>query len=279
LHTGKREYELEDEFQADKIFNSYPCSFWESGLTHFAVLRLVRDPRNNAVSQNEVRILNILLTSRDSGKFAPYLPNIMDVFLYEYGGVSRQATVFEKYEGWYSLEDVHKEYRYGIDPKDMAWIWRRLLVILGFAHANSVIHGAVHPKNIWIQPEQHGLMLNNWFHSVHDPERTGECISKVDPAYVPWYPEEVLKYEIPSFGLDIQMSAKCMIYLLGGDVENKIIPGTVPHLIRQFLRGTVLPGRRSPQDAWAVKRDFDDLLKRLWGERKFHPFKMSTSVG
>jgi hypothetical protein len=70
-----------------------------------------------------------------------------------------------------------------------------------------------------------------------------------------------------------------MIYLLGGDVENKIIPGTVPQLMRQFLKGSILPGKRAPQDAWAVKQDFDDLLQRLWGERKFHPFKMSTPVG
>jgi serine/threonine protein kinase len=279
LQIGMHEYDLEGGFSEDETFNFYPCTLIERGTTRSAVLRIVRDPRNNTVAQNEVRILNLLLTGRDSEKFAPYLPTLLDSFLYEDGTVSRQAMIFEKYEGWYSLEDVQKEYPYGIDPRDMAWIWRRLLVILGFAHANRVIHGAVLPGNIWIQPEQHGLMLKNWFHSVHDPETTGEYIPKINPTFVAWYPEEVLRYEMPTFGVDIQMSAKCMIHLLGGDVKNKMIPDTVPYLMRQFLKGSILPGKRTPQDAWAVMQDFDDLLTRLWGARKFHPFKMSTPVG
>ena len=279
LRTGTREYELEDGFIEDETFNFYPCTFFESGYTHSAVLRVVRDPRENATSQNEARTLNILLSNRDSDKFAPYLPNLLDTFLYEDGSTSRQAAVFERYEGWYSLEQVHKEYIHGVDPKDMAWIWRRLLVILGFSHASSVIHGSVLPSNIWIQPEQHGLMLKNWFYSVRDPETTGEFISKIDPAYASWYPGEVLRYEVPTFGTDISMSAKCMIYLLGGDVEGQRIPSTIPYSMCQFLKGSILPGKRAPQDAWTVKQDFDDLLERLWGARKFHPFKMCTPVG
>ena len=277
LQTGTREYELAGTFSEDGDFILYPCTFFERGLHHQALIRIVRDPRKNDDSQNEARILNILLQSTHAEKFSPYLPNLLDAFIYEDGIVSRQAAVFEKTEGWYSLEEVHRVYPRGIDPRDMAWMWRRLLVALGFAHSNSVIHGAVLPGNVWIQPEQHGLMLRNWFCAVHNPDLTGGVIAKIEPRFAAWYPDEILNYAPPSFGTDIGMSAKCMIYLLGGDVERKMIPASIPKPMQMFLKGSILPGTRTPQDAWAVKLEFDDLLDRLWGERKFHPFKMSFS--
>ena len=43
-----------------------------------------------------------------------------------------------------------------------------------------------------------------------------------------------------------------------------------------FFRGCCLPSPRSrPKDAWALLREFDDLIARLWGERRFHPFAVA----
>jgi hypothetical protein len=271
IQTKTREYEIEDGFTEDGMFNFYSCRYVDKGQNRRALLRIVRDPCGNDISQNEIRILDILLNGRDAKKFSPYIPNLLDAFMYDDDRISRHSAVFEKYDGWYPLDEVHGAYPHGIDPKDMAWMWRRLLVVLGFAHANSVIHGAVLPGNIWIQPEQHGLMLKNWFFAV----QAGEVISKTDPSFAGWYPQEILKYEIPTFGTDISMSARCMIHLLGGDAKTGSIPSSIPNAMRAFLRGSILPGRRTPQDAWAVKQDLDELLQRLWGERKFHPFKMN----
>ena len=65
-----------------------------------------------------------------------------------------------------------------------------------------------------------------------------------------------------------------MLYLLGGDPHINNIPNTLPKPIAAFLRGSTLPGMGAPQDAWALKDEFDELLEALWGERKFHPFTM-----
>ncbi len=270
LQVKGRRYEIDDSFTQDRVFNSYPCRYVEDSSEHHALIRIVRDPRNNHLAANEVRILNILLNSRDAGKFSPYLPALLDAFLYQDRTAERQAAVFERTDGWYSLEQVHRAYPNGVDPRDMAWMWRRLLVALGFAHSNLVIHGAVLPQNIWIEPEQHGLLVANWFAAVYDPSTTGQVIPPVEPGFRSWYPGEVLNSAVPTFGTDISMSAKCMIDLLGGDIGSPAIP----HAMQQFLKGSMLPGRRAPQDAWAVKQEFDDLLEALWGERTFHPFRM-----
>jgi serine/threonine protein kinase len=272
LKTSRRYYEIENDFKEGSLFNFYPCSFREKGKEFGGMLRITRDPRDNDRTANEVRILQFLGSSQDWTKFSPYFPNLIDAFIYDDGSSCRQAVIFEEYQGWYCLQDVHRRYPYGIDPRDMAWMWRRILVSLGFAHANGIIHGAILPPNIWIQPEQHGLMLMNWFQAVL--AETGENFPHIDPDFAAWYPPDVASHEAPIFGTDISMSAKCMIHLLGGDAEGNTIPDSVPREMRMFLKGSVLPGNRTPQDAWALLQEFDDLLQRLWGDRKFHPFQM-----
>ena len=184
-------------------------------------------------------------------------------------------NVFSWSPGWYSLADARAAYPGGLDPKDAAWIWRRLLVGLGFAHVNGVIHGAVLPGSVLIQPEQHGLLLKNWAYAVHDPQTTGEIITAIDAEYEDWYPDEVRNSELPVGATDIAMSARCMIFLLGGEPARGVFPARVPGPMQMFLKSCILPGKRArPQDAWGLKEEFDELLKKLWGERKFHPFSM-----
>lgn len=274
LRTRKREYSIDGGHIQEQIFNLYPCRFVEYGRTHRAILKIVRDPRDNDLAENEVRALQTLLMGKGAGKFLAYLPNLLEAFVYADAGINRQAIVLRRYSGWYSLEDVHKAYPDGIQPKDMAWMWRRLLVVLGFSHNNNILHGAVLPQNIWILPEEHGLMLVNWSYAVFDPILTGNVIKALVSKYADWYPPEVLKKDIPLFGTDIQMSAKCMLWLLGGDPQKRSVPKSVPDPISAFLKGCILPGRRAPQKAWALLEEFDELIGKLWGERRFHPFSM-----
>jgi len=275
LETRTRRYEVESTFIEDGDFNIYSCHYFENRHIRSGVLRVVRDPRKNHLSRSEVHTLNILRNSRDAAKLLPYIPLLLDEFFYESGTTSHHTVIFEQTKGWYSLEQVHTAYPNGIDPKDMAWMWRRLLVALGFAHANSVIHNSILPCNVWIQPEEHGLILRNWFHSTETSRTTGKNSLEINPKYAAWYPQEVLDFTPPTFGTDIKMSAKCMIYLLGGDAEQGKISNSIPNPMSMFLKGTTLPGNRTPQDAWALKHEFDDMLERLWGKRTFHPFTMN----
>jgi hypothetical protein len=274
LRTRKRDYRIFGTYVDSRIFRLYPCSFREDRQTHRCILKLVRDPRDNHRIETEGRALRTLARGQDVETFSAYVPNLIDAFVYESSRVERQALVLEQYDGWYSLEDVHHAYPDGIDPKDMAWMWRRLLVALGFSHANHIVHGAVLPRNIWILPEEHGLMLVNWSCAVFDPLTAGVGLRAHDSEDAGWYPQEIWKGEIPSSGTDICMSAKCMVWLLGGDPQTKVFPGSVPIPLKAFLKGCMLPVKRAPHNAWSLKEEFDELLERLWGKRTFHPFSM-----
>ena len=238
LETRLHTYCIDDAPAPDGIFNVYPCRFDEGGRLRVATLKLVRDPHQNGLAQNEIVALQTLATAPEADKFSAYFPRLIESFLYQDASGEHQAGVFEQTPGWYSLEDVRRVYPAGVDAKDMAWMFRRLLAALGFAHRNGVFHGAVSPQNVWILPEDHGLMLKGWESSVSHPANPGA---------------------------DILAAVQSMLFISGGDIDKPI---------QLFFRGSSLPGKRAPQDAWALMKEFDELIARLWGRRTFRPFLM-----
>ncbi|MHC1783268.1 MAG: hypothetical protein AB9891_11055 [Anaerolineaceae bacterium] len=282
LRTPVRNYVLENSFSEGPLFNSYAGSFEESGQRTPVTVKVPRDPRDNDLTENEAHTIQHLAKGKTARKCSIYLPHLLDSFYYNDGGVVRFVNVFERQRGWVTLNDVHNAFPNGLDPREMSWIWRRLLVVLGFAHLNGRIHGAVLPENIEILPDQHGLRLMEWSHSVGlaDPpdSPTGQILIPLDTDYRDWYPEEIQRSEPPMPGTDIDMGARCMIWLLGGDSISKKLPAYVPLALRMFFKGCTLAGKRSrPEDAWALKEEYEDLINKLWGKLKFHPFILNPT--
>jgi hypothetical protein len=275
IQAKNREYTVDSAFTEDELYQRHACRFTENGDIVQAGLRLTRDPRYNDLAQNEAQVLRLLAPQNRTHKFSAYFPDLIDSFLIQESGVERQANIFAHSAGWYSLAEVRAEYPTGIHPKDMAWIWRRLLVTLGFAHAQGSIHGDTLPGSIFILPAEHGLRLENWAFAAW--QKDNSFISGIEAEYYDWYPEEILSKQSPTPATDIFLAARSMIFILGGDPIHSQFPPSVPKPIQAFLKGCTLPAMRSrPQDAWGLKEEFDELLQHLWGEREFHPFLMKT---
>jgi hypothetical protein len=203
------------------------------------------------------------IEERVDKRFQPFFPRLLDGFVYQDEQGERRATnVLSWTGGAYTLEEIRRAYVAGVDPKDVAWMWRRLLVALGAAHRAGIVHGAALPPHVGVLPAEHGLVLLGWTCAVE----VGQPIRAISSAYESWYPEEVMQKEPALPATDVAMGARCMLFLLGEDA---------PAAFSRFFRGCLLPSpRQRPQDAWALLREFDDLLARLWGPRRFHPFTM-----
>ncbi|TDC05219.1 molecular chaperone DnaJ [Actinomadura bangladeshensis] len=234
------------------------------------LLKMPRDPRDGDLIEREAVALRQLPKDGD-GKFLPYVPRLVESFRHRDAatGTQRQVNVIAALDGFHSLAEVGRAHPGGVDPRDAAWMWRRLLVGLGFAHRAGVLHGAVLPDHVLIHPEEHGLVLVDWCYSVPGcyahVDSSGRVPAMVD-RYAGWYPPEVPGRRPASPATDIFMATRCMTELMGGKA---------PPAMRSFARGCTLSAQnRRPSDAWRLLAELDELLERLYGPRRFRPFHL-----
>lgn len=158
----------------------------------------------------------------------------------------------------HSASDIMR--RHGsLDGRHVAWMFKRVLTCLGFAHNSGWCHNAVTPDHLLFSVGDHGLVLCDWIHAT----KPGSTITIVPSKYKDWYPTDS-KQSSP--GIDIYMAAKCML-MIGGDGLHQ--------LIKQFMNGCLLPSASMrPNDAWDVHDQFVDLLDQLYGPPRFVPLEM-----
>jgi hypothetical protein len=226
-------------------------------------LKLVRDPSCNDLMAREAAALRKLAEHGDP-RYLPYVPRLVDSFRHKEGATIRRGNVIAtSAKHLHSLAEVAANRPHGLDPRDAAWMWRRLLVALGLAHRAGVIHGAVLPEHVLIEPDDHGVVLVDWCYSATEEH---ERIAAIVPRYRDHYPTEVLDRGTPGPCTDLAMAARLMADLMGD---------RAPQPLRRFADGCRLASpRQRPDDAWKLLGEFDDLLFRLYGPRKFRPFTL-----
>ncbi|MET7960080.1 serine/threonine protein kinase [Micromonospora zamorensis] len=229
------------------------------------LLKLPRQPADNDLMAREAHALHTI-AERGDPRYLPYVPRLVDEFPHRDAatGAERRINVLATAPGLHDLDEVRRAYPDGLDARDVAWMWRRLLVALGLAHSAGIVHGAVLPRHVLIEPDAHGVVLVDWCFSAP----AGTTI----PAMVPghdsaWYPEEVPRKRQCGPGTDIAMASRCMSWLMGSRAPREL------HAFAQGCRQRSLDAR--PHDAWRLLRELDQVLDRLYGPRTFRPFTLT----
>ncbi|HEY7314896.1 MAG TPA: hypothetical protein VH643_36455 [Gemmataceae bacterium] len=234
------------------------------------LLKVARVPHGNAHLNIERKTLTTLLGVAGNTTYRNYLPALVDSFPTT-GRFPRRINVFQWEPGFHTLEQVHEQHP-ALDGRHLAWIFKRLLTVLGFSHRQKIIHGAVLPCHALIHVAGHGLQLVGWGRSV----AVGQRLRTVPARYQDWYPAEVQHQWPASPATDLFLAARCLVYLAGGDPVTNRMPEAVPPPMRRFLKTCLLesPSMR-PDDAWALMEDFDELLHALYGPPKFHELTLT----
>ena len=229
-------------------------------------VKLVRRPANNALLAHEMQVIREI-RDKIEPTYLPYLPDAKDSFGVKEGSVIRRANVFGLLDGFDTLERVRSVYPDSIDPRDGAWIWRRLLTALGAIHQAGFVHGAVLPQHAMILGVQRGMVLVGWSAA----QKIEEPITLISTNDRDRYPKEVFDKTGAIPETDIFMAAQLVRDLVGP---------RLPRAFRTHLRACMLPkASMRPDDAWSVKDSFDEINERLFGARKFKPFYMPTTEG
>lgn len=188
-----------------------------------------------------------------------YFPQLIETFRYRQTDGDHSALTVKPLDGFYTLRQVKERYPDGIGGRDVAWMFRRMLVALGNAHDLDLVHGAPTLDAFYIHPEMHGLVLDGWHYSVP----SGNSLVAVPAASKSLYPVYALDKEPVDYRLDLVIASK---------VANELLSSTEPQALRAFFKGCQVT---SPPRAAYLLAEFDDLLERLYGKRTFHPFTMS----
>ena len=129
-------------------------------------MKIAREPAHRDALAHELQILLALQAIQAPGAayYTRRLPQAVGVGRADIGsGDLRDALVLRNPAGyWGSLADVLQTQPHGIDPRHVVWIWRRMLEVLGFLHANGWSHGNIAPEHALVHPRDHGILLVGW---------------------------------------------------------------------------------------------------------------------
>lgn len=265
LHTKTAAYELVAQVGQTDIATLYEGTS-DKGVS--VLVKVARSPVNTDLMKAETQALPADLDPKHAG----YFPALIDSFDVQRGKAKVRANVFNLVKDAVSLVDVRKAYPDGLDPKDAAWMWNRLLEALHLLHVKGRVHGNVTPDRFLIVPETHQGILTDFCFA----RSVGEAAKAISPEWRAFYPPELLAKKPLDFGADLFMAARCMAYLLGSDTQR--IPVGTPVAIAGLLRSCWLGAAHRANSAKQLHADFKDVRAGLRWSSAFRPFTLSPSV-
>lgn len=235
---------------------------------HRFFLKINNRPANNDLMRREADNLKKIYDGLDS-RHSAFFPALVETFPYrdETTDADRIVNVFVNDEDWFSLKTIMDAFPEGLDGRHVAWIWRRVLLVLGATHMEGVIHGAVLPENVLINPKLHAVRLVNWCFSASGSQLVPVVVSK----YRDWYHDDVKAKKPPTPRTDIYAATQTILNLFEAVTR---IPGPFYSFIKQCTsRFDVRYVKSSHQPlAFILLDELNKILENVYGPRKFTVF-------
>jgi hypothetical protein len=251
------------------------------------LVKIARSPDDADLMLAELGAVHKLRT-RLGGPWQGYFPDLVDYSVLTDGQLERKANIFARLDSHHSLEQIRTVLPQGVPLLNALWIWRRMLTTLFLAHDQEIIHGAVLPCHVMINPEQvdcefSRVVLVDWCYSqpMFDDDSKLPRIKAVVPRFHNLYAPEVLDGSPASPATDIYMAAQTFIYLLGDR-----LPSDTPSEIKAYFRRCLDTQNQRPSDAKQLQRELDEILQKLGfpyydteaDRRIFRPFPYQPSL-
>ncbi len=120
-------------------------------------------------------------------------------------GRQREVLVLRHPTGfWGSLADVRLAYGRAIDARHAVWMWRRVLEVLAYVHANGWSHGRLSPDHLLVHPADHGVLIIGWSGATRRHDRAAQARDLVQLA---WAMRAILSDRFDSLGEPVLSNA------------------------------------------------------------------------
>lgn len=220
-----------------------------------AAFKIAKSAKDNDLMEQEYSNLGIL-GAATKGKISKSIERL---------SVSgRQANILPYAEGFHSAKDLRSMCP-GLDFRHVVWMVNRSLTAIGLAHRAGVIHGAVLPEHLLLNPSEHSLVLMEWCYSVTIESRL--AVPAIVKAQRALYPAEILRKVSPTAAADIHM-------LMGSLRDMAAIPKRFRAIFDWCLAAS--PNAR-PQDAWQLQDKWKALAVEEYGPPAFVKLEIPVS--
>lgn len=230
------------------------------------VVKVAAAPTDNPALEQEARLIGRFHDAPAGDplqRVAAYVPVLLDSFLLpDAAGRRFRVNVMPGEAGFVALADIIAAYPDGLDPRDAAWICRRVLAQALAAAMAGVVHGALTPDHVLVHPLSHEPRHIGWAHAIARGGRMARIVTR----WRDWYPPEVFDKQNVDHRSDLYMAGKTMLRLFGGDPACNTLPPAVPaELARIVLRCVRAARAERPHDARQVLDAFTRVVRNLWG--------------
>ncbi len=226
------------------------------------LLKCSRVKEGSSMLEREAKVLTEILSKAGTTSFSHNFETLCESFPVK-DSFRKCVNVFTYEPGFFTLEQVHAKYP-KLEPRHLAWIFKRVLSALGLVHRCGFVHGAILPCHVLVHAENHGSKIVGWGQST----KTGEIVRSGVERFRDFYPEEVIRKKPALSSTDIYMAAKCIEWLAGGE--------PLPNQMSIFLKACLLPGSKMRlQDAWNTNDLFDEMLRGLFGPPRYVALSMA----
>lgn len=257
IKTKRHNYSVLARKGVEGVFVRHAATY-DAGHEQATLLFLKNPAETDLGRTHAVKIKD--LSEKVPDKFRYFYPQHLETFRHQDDkGIERLVVAQKTPEGFVPATKILEVYPDGIDGRDIAWIFKRMLVAVGNAHDIGIVHGAPTLAAFLIHPEQHGLILDRWEYSVDKGQKLVSLpLEKKDI-----YPDYIFNSQPVDHSLDINILADTITSLMSVDS---------PIQFKAFLKACKL---QKTLTAAQLLREFNDLLFRLYGEPKFHPFTLN----
>ena len=245
--------------------------------TELVIIKILRDHTDMETFDNEWDVLQTLHKSDAPGAddFTMLIPQTVfhgDISAGSFTG--KRVSIFRWISSFqHTFEEVIRAYPQGIPPRASIWVWRRILEVLSFLHASGFVHGAVLPSHLLVQENDHGVRLVGYGCSG----RAGGKLRAVSQTYASFHPQAGSSQLKLTPQLDLAMSARCVVAMLGGNPASGSLPDAVPEPFANVLRRVALTDpTNSRENAWDIRTEIGKLANQVYGAPQFIPIVMPS---
>jgi hypothetical protein len=205
------------------------------------------------MERNRTNYLKLATLKDEASKhFRLYLPSHMDMLS---GGRIKIS---------YPLRAIPISSMAELEQKHVNWVLSRLLEFTCWINQSGFCHAGITPDSVFITPENHGLLCTSFYHLTKLDDR----LMTISGKYSEFYPASVLLNKTATSNIDITLSKKIAIWLLGDRSGNgSRLRGKVIDEYLDFLQ-------EIDYDPLESYNRYRDLLKKYFNTKEFHHLKL-----